>query len=133
MKWEFPRGEGSGGGKYEENAADHIIPACYAGYIGISLRVLILVLILVLVNWTLPYASFPQPPPRALASCPRARDEASDWKQLMLEASWDGKKGGRTSNLSPSRRLCIATEKPKYKAESTLYLRESVLIKRSLA
>ena len=65
--------------------------------------------------------------------CPRARNEASDWKQLMLEASWDGKKGGRTSNLSPSRRLCIATGKPGYKAESTLYLRESVLIKRSLA
>lgn len=34
---------GGGGGKYEENAADHIIPASYAGYIGIGLRVLILV------------------------------------------------------------------------------------------
>ena len=37
---------GGGGGKYEENAADHIIPvssAPDAGYIEISSRVLILV------------------------------------------------------------------------------------------
>ena len=43
LKWEFPRGRAGGGGKYEENAADHIIPASYASYIGSSLRVLVLV------------------------------------------------------------------------------------------